>query len=59
MSLDPKWSLAALAIVGAFVVQIILLSQGLPADMPAWIVGLVSSVVAYYFGHKNGSNGVR
>lgn len=50
---DPKWWLACLALVGSFSIQALLLWQGNVNDMPPWIVGLVSAIVAYYFGYQS------
>lgn len=61
---DPRWVLAIVAILGAFGLQIYLsvncstatVDDNCVAEAPQWVVGLVSSVVAYYFGARNGRN---
>lgn len=53
---DPRWVLATLCILGAFALQATLTWRGDEQDMPAWVVGLVSAVVSYYYGARNGKN---
>lgn len=55
---DPKWVLAFLTILGTFfMVGTVVLND--PANVPDWIIALVSStsaaVISYYFGYKNGN----
>jgi len=56
-AVDPRAVLAVFAVIGAFAVQFVLIFQGDSADMPPWVVGLVSSIVAFYFGSKVASIG--
>ena len=55
---DIKGVLAILAMFGAFGIQITLIIGGSSSDMPPWVVGLVSAVVAFYFGSR-GNGGAR
>lgn len=53
---DPRAALAVLATVGTITIQgYILTGQAAVDTMPNWLVALVSSIVSYYFGAKNGT----
>jgi hypothetical protein len=59
---DPRAVLAVVAVIGAFVLQFYLVflaahTTGPSTEMPPWVVGLVSSIVAFYFGSKVASIG--
>lgn len=53
---DVKGLIAVLAVFGAFAIQTILIIRNDTLDMPPWVVGLVSAIVAFYFGAR--SNGL-
>lgn len=58
--LDVRGILALMAICGAFGLSITgMLTNHLPnAEIPAWVVALVSGVTGFYFGSRaGGSNG--
>ncbi len=52
---DPRGILAVLAVICAFALQGYLTYQDSTAQMPSWVVSLVSAVVAFYFGYKSGN----
>ncbi len=55
MKYDPRGVLAVIAVIGAFALQGYLTYTGSTADMPPWVVGLVSAIVAFYYGYKSGN----
>jgi hypothetical protein len=59
---DPRGLLAVLSVIAAFALQgyITWACTGVPncdTTMPPWVVGLVSAIVAFYFGYKASGNG--
>ena len=54
---DPRGALAVIAVLAAFSLQFYLIYLGSASDMPPWVVGLVSSIVAFYYGQKTGNGG--
>lgn len=55
---EPKFILAIVALLGAFTLQgwAMYATNSATVEIPQWVVGLVSSVIAYYFGVRNGSH---
>lgn len=53
---DPRAALAVITVLCAMLIQgAIILGYAVTGEMPNWVVALVSSVTAYYFGAKNGT----
>ncbi len=52
---DVRGILAFLAVIGAFAIQGALIANGNGQEMPPWVVGLVSAIVAFYFGSRAGN----
>ncbi len=46
-----------LAVLGAFSLQGWLSYTGSHEAMPPWVVGLVASIVGFYFGSRSGNGG--
>ena len=54
---DPRGVLAVIAVLCAFILQGYLTYTQSPETMPPWVVGLVASIVGFYFGAKKNGNG--
>ncbi len=54
---DPRGVLAVIAVISAFALQGYITYHGLTQDMPPWVVGLVASIVGFYFGAKKNGAG--
>ena len=54
---DVKGVLAIMAVLGAFAIQGVLIATHDTNGMPPWTVGLVSAIVAFYFGARG--NGLK
>ena len=53
---DVKGVIAFMAVFGAFALQATLIINHDPSEMPPWVVGLVSAIVAFYFGARTNGN---
>ena len=54
---DVRGILAIFAVIGAFALQAVMIVRGDAGDMPPWVVGLVSAIIAFYFGSRSSGSG--